>query len=92
MQLSRAEVFFGIWHVPVVKRTLAIIALLCFVVLTIVVAFQPLCGPVNYSHLMFVGWVVAMIVQEREHTCISAISRVYLGHNISCVYLGRISA
>ena len=79
MQLSRAEVFFGIWHVPVVKRTLAIIALLCFVVLTIVVAFQPLCGPVNYSHLMFVGWVVAMIVQEREQPCISAISRVYLG-------------
>ena len=78
MQLTRSEVFFGIWHVPVVKRTLAIIALLCFVVLTIIVAFQPLCGPINYSHLMFVGWVVAMIVQARKRTCISAVSRPYL--------------
>ena len=53
-----------LWHIPRTKQWAQMISMVLFVVAYCLVAFQPLCGPLNVGHYVFFGWLLSMLVQE----------------------------
>lgn len=62
-----AEVLYHLLHIPLVKQMLYLIFHVCFVGLFILVAFQPLCGPLNATHYIFGSWLAANVVHVLYH-------------------------
>ena len=58
VSLTRWGRAFGILYIPIVKRKLQSLMHLLFFLLFLVVAFQPLCAPMNATHLTLFGWVI----------------------------------
>ena len=53
-----------IWRIPKVKNRTQMLSLFLFVLSFCSVAFQPLCGPINFWHGIFFAYLVSMAVQE----------------------------
>ena len=53
-----------LWKIPIAKRHTQLVSMLGFVLSFCSVCFQPLCGPVNGWHYIFVGYLGSNVVQE----------------------------
>ena len=64
VSLTRLQHLYSIFYIPYVKRVAQSLANLLFAILFAVVAFQPLCEPMNGTHLALFGWMCANFLQS----------------------------
>ena len=66
-RISVLETLLDLGRIPFVKRAAYLLSSSLFACFFVVVAFQPLCGPLNFSHYLFGGWIVSVAAHQAFH-------------------------
>ena len=89
-RISSLQEVLHLVHIPLVKQMLFMISHLAFVLFFVVVAFQPLCGPLNSTHYIFAVWLGAYALHIAFH--ITFRSKRWWGDAGSRRWLARLGA